>query len=1075
MHQQQSQHQQHHASTDSHHRHHTGSTTKENTWTDHSLGSYDYPSADRASSPLVVDDDVSSSCADSASLPNGHPTIATQTSMNSPSTPRHSFTSPYQSGMTSPGFNGSTAREFFRSHLRAIAFTARLSHLASGSHASDSPLESSSAVAGEMSEEQFTKMAETLGKDESLATMRSMYKSIHQFRNLLVESKSIASSDLQKEESFNRIVTRVRSVVHAEAVVLLMLDRQSELFYSCATTQTQVGPMQYSHPLTHSFCGHVLRYKASLNIKAAADKDPRYDPDLAEKLGGIKFRTILAVPIFNKNSNVTAVILCINKMPPTPHNSCAPSVSRPKEDFFTDQDQTMLEFISILAGYNLENVLLFDEAVSRRHQTETLLQITELMAAEIDTNRVMQRMIEASYLLVNAESIKLWMIDPDKEELVCQVRPGWAQRTHSSASASSHTSVTTSDGANSVPSHVQRFPMSQGILGFVASSGKPVNTMDARKDWRFDPAVDSSPDCPTVSLLVVPVTDHMSKPIAVIQAVNKRVSTAPILNPITGGSAAAYLSNHVASSAQGFGLSPSANHGRLMSHPSVASTTSNGSSYAGSEFSMSPVASSPSSSVTSSVSPLHYFSKDEEALLQSMAVSAGVILRKSKLFEEAIATRKKTEALLQISELMSADLQSERIMSKIVQAAYMLVNAEVILLYMVDEAASELVCEVGKDGSKGTRIPLGHGVAGHTALTGRSLNIVDAQNDWRFDPSEHAQFVKNSSAPTKTNKVQTILAIPVKDYLGKNVGVIEIINKRSLNNQTILPFSSEDEDVLNSLAYTAGAVLRKAKLFDEAINRRRQTEALLQINEIMSAEIGSDKIMQRIIEAAYTLVDAERITLFAVDPRTGELVCQVSKDTFFQGVRMAYGHGIVGHVALTRRSLNISNAYSDPRFNQLSDLKTGYKTHSILTVPVTDRRGQSVAVIQAVNKRGDKVFTSEDVSLLESMAVNAGMLLHKSRLFDAAVVADRKTRALLSLVMTATREDQSTEETMQQVSKEMTQVRVEGRGGTQGQSSDISSLVLGASFCLTRLVKSLMMPCVLIECTSSSPTKSRRS
>jgi signal transduction protein with GAF and PtsI domain len=49
----------------------------------------------------------------------------------------------------------------------------------------------------------------------------------------------------------------------------------------------------------------------------------------------------------------------------------------------------------------------------------------------------------------------------------------------------------------------------------------------------------------------------------------------------------------------------------------------------------------------------------------------------------------------------------------------------------------------------------------------------------------------------------------------------------------------------------------------------------------------------------------------------------VSKDPFFQGVRMGYGHGIVGHVALTRRSLNIVNAYSDPRFNQLSDLKTG--------------------------------------------------------------------------------------------------------------------------------------------------------
>lgn len=48
------------------------------------------------------------------------------------------------------------------------------------------------------------------------------------------------------------------------------------------------------------------------------------------------------------------------------------------------------------------------------------------------------------------------------------------------------------------------------------------------------------------------------------------------------------------------------------------------------------------------------FTRDEEALLQSMAVSAGVILRKSQLFEEAIARRTETEALLQITELVDS-------------------------------------------------------------------------------------------------------------------------------------------------------------------------------------------------------------------------------------------------------------------------------------------------------------------------------------------------------------------------------------------------------------------------------------
>lgn len=68
-------------------------------------------------------------------------------------------------------------------------------------------------------------------------------------------------------------------------------------------------------------------------------------------------------------------------------------------------------------------------------------------------------------------------------------------------------------------------------------------------------------------------------------------------------------------------------------------------------------------------------------------------------------------------------------------------NCDRITLYMVDEDAAELVCEVGKDGAKGSRIPLGHGVAGHTALTGRSLNITDAQTDWSASTIAHHEIV----------------------------------------------------------------------------------------------------------------------------------------------------------------------------------------------------------------------------------------------------------------------------------------------------------------------------------------------
>jgi GAF domain-containing protein len=77
-----------------------------------------------------------------------------------------------------------------------------------------------------------------------------------------------------------------------------------------------------------------------------------------------------------------------------------------------------------------------------------------------------------------------------------------------------------------------------------------------------------------------------------------------------------------------------------------------------------------------------------------------------------------------------------------------------------------------------------------------------------------------------------------------------------------------------------------------------------------------------------------------------ELVCVVSKDEKFKGARIAWGAGIVGHVALIGRSLNIADAYADPRFDSSADKRTGFTTKCILTVPVHDRDGSVVAVIQ---------------------------------------------------------------------------------------------------------------------------------
>jgi len=77
-------------------------------------------------------------------------------------------------------------------------------------------------------------------------------------------------------------------------------------------------------------------------------------------------------------------------------------------------------------------------------------------------------------------------------------------------------------------------------------------------------------------------------------------------------------------------------------------------------------------------------------------------------------------------------------------------------------------------------------------------------------------------------------------------------------------------------------------------------------------------------------------------------------------IKIPYGKGIAGCVASTGKSLNIPDAYKDPRFNRSIDQKTGYKTKSILCLPILNENGQCIAVAEAINKLSDQTKNDDD-------------------------------------------------------------------------------------------------------------------
>ncbi len=162
------------------------------------------------------------------------------------------------------------------------------------------------------------------------------------------------------------------------------------------------------------------------------------------------------------------------------------------------------------------------------------------------------------------------------------------------------------------------------------------------------------------------------------------------------------------------------------------------------------------------------------------------------------------------------------------------------------------------------------------------------------------------------------------------------------------------------------------KSAEHLARRVEKLSSILEVAKALTAQRELDRLLEMILSEAVKVVDADRCSLFIVDRARNELWTKVAQGT--SEIRIPLGTGIAGAVAETGRTVNIPDAYADPRFNRSVDLATGYQTKTILCVPMRDASGAVVGVIQALNKDGG-VFNSEDEELLLALGGQAAASL----------------------------------------------------------------------------------------------------
>ena len=156
--------------------------------------------------------------------------------------------------------------------------------------------------------------------------------------------------------------------------------------------------------------------------------------------------------------------------------------------------------------------------------------------------------------------------------------------------------------------------------------------------------------------------------------------------------------------------------------------------------------------------------------------------------------------------------------------------------------------------------------------------------------------------------------------------------------------------------------------------------ALLKIGQTVAAETDINVLLRVIAEETKSAIQADRCSVFLYDKEKNELWSKIALGMDSEEIRFPADKGLAGHVVKTGETINIKNAYIDDRFNKEIDLKTGYKTKTILCMPIKNLNQDIIGAFQVLNKLHGE-FNEEDEDLLIAIGSSAGIALENAQLF----------------------------------------------------------------------------------------------
>jgi len=283
-------------------------------------------------------------------------------------------------------------------------------------------------------------------------------------------------------------------------------------------------------------------------------------------------------------------------------------------------------------------------------------------------------------------------------------------------------------------------------------------------------------------------------------------------------------------------------------------------------------------------------------------------------------------------------------------------HTTIFLLHAEDK---ELWCLIPEDEeasrAKEIRIPANKGIARIFVLSKykKAINLLSHLNDRLIQTGIRSP-------------IQNLLLFPIFDLQGNLVAIIRFLNKlKSVSSAPLSKridpqgFTQGDADKLKQRANSILPILQACQSFHRQLRtiteQQQAIDPLYQAISLVHQSNSPEEMIEKVMHAVKKLTNADRSTLWLVDYHTNELWTKIPQlDGSWMETRVPIGEGFVGIVAATGQPLNIPfdlYQHPDSELAKRTDRKTGYRTCSLLCMPVLGSDGELLAVTQLVNKR----------------------------------------------------------------------------------------------------------------------------